>query len=93
MFKISEYFDGNVKSIAFDGKSGAASVGVMAAGQYEFGASTVEVMTVTSGKLSVRLPGSDEWKDYAPYDTFTVEANGKFQVKVEQDSSYTCLYQ
>ncbi len=92
MFKTNEYFDGKVKSIAFESVNGSATVGVMAAGEYEFGTSTKEVMTVTSGKLTVRLPGSDEWKDYAPYDTFIVEANEKFQLKVAQDSSYICLY-
>jgi uncharacterized protein YaiE (UPF0345 family) len=92
MFKTNEYFDGKVKSIAFESVNGSATVGVMAAGEYEFGTSTKEVMTVTSGKLTVRLPGSDEWKDYAPYDTFIVKANEKFQLKVEQDSSYICLY-
>lgn len=92
MFKTNEYFDGKVKSIAFEDKDGRATVGVMAAGEYEFGTSTVEIMTVTSGKLTVKLPGSDEWKTYSPYDTFTVEANKKFQVKVEHDSSYICLY-
>jgi len=92
MFKVNEYFDGNVKSIAFKDGNGRATVGVMAAGEYEFGTSTVEIMTVTSGKLTVKLPGSDEWKSYAPYETFTVEANEKFQLKVEQSSSYICLY-
>jgi uncharacterized protein YaiE (UPF0345 family) len=92
MFKTNEYFDGRVKSIAFEGVNGSATVGVMAAGEYEFGTSTKEIMTVTSGKLTVRLPGGNEWKDYAPYDTFIVEANEKFQLKVEQDSSYICLY-
>ena len=92
MFKTNEYFDGKVKSIAFDEAEGRATVGVMAAGEYEFGTSTVEIMTVTSGKLTVKLPGSDEWKIYSPYETFTVKANKKFKVNVEQDSSYICLY-
>ena len=92
MFKTNEYFDGNVKSIAFEDGNGRATVGVMAAGEYEFGTSTVEIMTVTSGKLTVKLPGSDEWKVYSPYDSFIVEANKKFQLRVDQDSSYICSY-
>ncbi|HDL85537.1 MAG TPA: pyrimidine/purine nucleoside phosphorylase [Candidatus Acetothermia bacterium] len=92
MFRTNEYFDGKVKSIAFEDENGRATVGVVAAGEYEFATSTVEIMTVTSGKLTVRLPGSDDWKDYVPHDTFTVEANKKFQLKVQQDSSYICLY-
>jgi uncharacterized protein YaiE (UPF0345 family) len=35
-----------------------ATVGVIAPGEYEFGTSTVEVMTVITGKLSALLPDS-----------------------------------
>ena len=37
MFKVNEYFDGTVKSIALDTAQGPATIGVMAAGEYEFG--------------------------------------------------------
>ena len=33
MFKVNEYFDGTVKSIAFDMTAGPATIGVMAAGE------------------------------------------------------------
>ncbi len=36
MFKINEYFDGKVKSIAFETTATPATLGVMAAGSYEF---------------------------------------------------------
>ena len=64
MFNTNEYFDGKVKSIGFETPEGKATIGVMAVGEYEFVTSTVEYMTVTSGKLTVLLPGSDEWKDF-----------------------------
>ena len=92
MFKVNEYFAGNVMSLAFKTSDGPATIGVMAAGEYEFGTSTVEIMTVVSGKLTVKLPGSSAWKDYAAGDTFTVEANKKFQLKVASDTAYLCLY-
>lgn len=92
MFKTNEYFDGKVKSIAFNTAQGPATVGVMAVGEYEFGTSTVEDMTVTSGKLTVLLPDSKDWKDYGSGETFTVQANQKFKLKVEQETSYLCLY-
>lgn len=92
MFKTNEYFDGNVKSIAFSTAEGPATIGVMAAGEYEFGTSTVELMTVTSGVLAVKLPDSDDWADYASGQTFTVQANQTFQVKASGDVSYLCLY-
>jgi hypothetical protein len=92
MFKVNEYFDGKVKSLAFQTAEGPATVGVMAKGEYEFGTSTKEIMTVITGKLTVRLPGSQEWKEYKPNDTFIVEANKKFALKVAQDTCYLCLY-
>ena len=92
MFKTNEYFDGKVKSIAFNDKGGDATIGVMAAGEYEFGTSTKEVMTVVSGKLTVKLPGCEDWCEFGSFESFTVEANNKFQVKVEVDSTYICRY-
>jgi len=92
MFKVNEYFDGNVKSLAFRTAEGPATIGVMAPGDYEFGTSTVEIMTVVSGKLTVKLPGSEIWKDFKAGDSFMVEAGKKFQLKVASDAAYLCLY-
>lgn len=92
MFKVNEYFDGKVSSLAFENAEGPVTVGVMAAGEYEFGTTTVEYMTVTSGELVVQLPGKPEWKSYKPYETFMVEADEKFKVKVSEPSSYKCVY-
>lgn len=92
MFKTNEYFDGKVKSIAFNSDEGPATIGVMAAGEYEFGTSTQETMRVISGGMSIKLPGSDEWKNYSAGDSFIVEANRKFGVRVEKETAYLCLY-
>ena len=92
MFKTNEYFDGNVKSIAFTGNDGAATVGVMAPGEYEFGTNTKEVMKLISGSMSVKLPGSDAWVEIAPGETFEIEKDMKFGVKIAETSSYLCLY-
>ena len=92
MFKVNEYFDGKVKSLAFKTADGPATVGVMAAGDYEFGTSTLEIMTVVSGTLTVKLPGSEVWRDYKAGASFTVEAGKKFQLKVASDAAYLCLY-
>jgi uncharacterized protein YaiE (UPF0345 family) len=92
MFKVNEYFDGKVKSIAFNSPAGPATVGVMAPGEYEFATSCLEIMQVISGKLAVRLPGKKSWKSFAPGKTFAVPARQKFQVAVAEDSAYLCLY-
>jgi len=92
VFKTNEYFDGKVKSIAFQDGDLPATIGVMAAGDYEFGTSQQETMQVVSGKLTVQLPGETEWKSYGPGEQFIVEADQKFGVKVEEDTSYLCIY-
>jgi len=92
MYKVNQYFEGNVMSLAFETQEGPATIGVMAAGEYEFGTSTKEIMTVTSGKLTVQLPGDAEWKTYSANEFFVVEANKKFKVKADADTSYLCLY-
>jgi len=92
MFKTNEYFDGKVKSIAFETIDGPATVGVMAKGEYVFGTSTIEYMTVTSGKMDVKLPGETQWKTYKEFETFIVPKDVKFNVKVDGDTSYRCLY-
>ena len=92
MFNTNEYFEGRVKSIAFNTAECPATIGVMAKGEYEFGTSTIEYMTVTSGKLIVKLPGSVDWKEFGQGDTFIVPKDQKFQLKVPEDSSYLCLY-
>jgi len=92
MFKTNEYFDGKVKSIAFKTVNGPATVGVMAIGEYTFGTSTIEHMTLISGKMQVKLPGETTFKKITVNETFIVAANVKFAVKVEEESAYFCLY-
>jgi len=92
MFKVNEYFDGRVKSLAFENSEGPVTCGVMAPGEYEFGTSTIEYMTVTSGALIVQLPGENEWKEYKPFETFVVGKDLKFKVKVEVQTAYKCVY-
>jgi len=92
MFKTNEYFEGKVKSIAFESSEGSTTIGVMAGGEYEFGTSTVEYMTVTSGEMAVLLPDKEEWRTYYANETFIVAKERKFKVKVSGDTSYKCVY-
>ncbi len=45
-------------------------------------------MTVVSGALTVKLPGSGEFVTYEAGQSFTIEANQKFQVKVAVETAY-----
>ena len=92
MFDVNEYFDGNVKSIAFNDGSDKATVGVMAVGDYEFGTNTIEHMTLVSGKMSVKLPNESDWRDIALKETFIVAAGTSFLVKISSEASYLCIY-
>lgn len=92
MLQVNEYFNGTVKSIALQEMDGRATVGVMEKGEYEFGTDCLEIMTVVAGQLTVKLPGSDTWKDYLPGDSFEVQAKAKFQLKVPVDTAYLCRY-
>ena len=81
MFKVNQYFDGKVTSIAFAGDQLPATVGVMAAGEYEFGTSQHEVLSIISGELSVLLPGQAEWQTFSQGQQFEVAANQKIPAK------------
>jgi uncharacterized protein YaiE (UPF0345 family) len=92
VLQVNEYFDGGVKSIGFQGPEMASSVGVMAPGEYEFGTSQNEVMTVISGELLVRLPEADHYQPFLAGDSFEVAANQSFELKVATDTAYLCTY-
>jgi uncharacterized protein YaiE (UPF0345 family) len=93
MFSVNQYFDGKVTSLAFiNDQENKATIGVMAAGEYTFGTSSIELMTVTSGQMQVKLPNSDHWQNYSSGDTFRVEANQSFDVKMTTDTAYLCVY-
>lgn len=92
MFNVNEYFDGNVKSIGLENTEGKSTVGVMAKGEYEFGTSTIELMTLISGSWDILLPGEAEWKNYAVGETFEVAKDQKFKLIVKEDSAYLCQY-
>lgn len=93
MFNVNEYFEGKVKSIGFQTETLPATVGVMAPGEYEFGTSQKETMTVVSGVLDVKLPGETTYSSYAAGQSFEVDANEKFLLIVRVDTAYLCTYE
>ena len=92
MFKTNEYFDGKVKSIAFQGQDKPATVGVMAAGEYVFNTADKEKMTVITGELIIQLDAGGESKAYHAGESFEVAADSSFNVKVPADCAYLCEY-
>lgn len=92
MLKVNEYFGGTVKSIALENEEGVATIGVMEAGEYEFGTATIELMTITAGVLAVQLPGETAWKTWKTGETFRVEKDVRFRVKADKQVAYYCRY-
>ncbi|MCD1278388.1 pyrimidine/purine nucleoside phosphorylase [Psychrobacter sp. CCUG 69069] len=92
MLSVNKYFDDKVTSIAFQTATKPATVGVMEIGEYEFGTSEFETMSVVSGALTVKLPEGDEWQTFSAGEQFTVDANKTFNVKVDVETAYLCVY-
>lgn len=92
MLKVNEYFDGNIKSIAFKTDTLPATVGVMVPGDYVFNTADKEEMTIISGALTIKLAGDNEFTTYKAGESFKVDANSAFDVKVETETAYLCLY-
>ena len=90
MLKTNEYFDGNVKSIAFQTDTLPATVGVMTAGDYTFNTVDKETMTVISGAMHITR--GDQQKTYRPGESFKVPANSSFDISIDTDTAYLCLY-
>ena len=91
MINVNEYFDGAVKSLAYENQ-GKSTVGVIAPGEYEFGTSTHETMHIIEGTMEVFLVGQNQWVTFVAGEKFEVEANSSFKVKVAQQTSYLCKY-
>ena len=93
MLSVNSYFDDKVKSIAFQGQTKSTTVGVMDLGEFTFGTSQYEVMTVIDGELAVRLPDTQNFVTYTNGDQFEVAANSSFDVKVIRQTAYHCTYE
>ena len=89
---VNSYFEGKVQSLGFVAPSGKATVGVMVAGEYEFGTGAPELMTLVEGAWELKLPGSDSFKPFAKGETASIPGDSKFQLKILVDSAYLCQF-
>jgi uncharacterized protein YaiE (UPF0345 family) len=89
----NSYFDGAVTSRKLTFEDGSIkTLGFMQVGEYEFGTEVAELMEILSGELEVKLPDSDEWITIKGGESFNVDANSKFGVKVKSLTDYCCSY-
>ncbi len=92
MIKHNTYFEGAVQSVGFERNGQKATVGVIAPGEYHFGTGAAERMTVVSGALRAKLPGSD-WQLFPAGAYFEVPANSGFDVQaVGGPAAYLCEF-
>jgi len=92
MTDVNEYFDGKVKSLSFKTKTQPATVGVMLPGEYVFNTNEKEKVTLVSGAMSIRLTPESAEVTYHEGESFSVDANSAFDVRVESDVAYLCVY-
>ncbi len=93
MLEVNEYFEGRVKSIAFQTATLPATVGVMEVGEYEFYTAKKETIAVVNGCLTVMLPESNVWQEFPAGKSFCVAANKKFHLQVAEETAYLCTYE
>jgi purine/pyrimidine-nucleoside phosphorylase len=86
------YYDGKVTSRTLEFSNGSIkSLGIMLPGEYTFSTNDKEIMEMLSGDLEVRLP-NEEWKTLQTPETFEVDANVSFDLKIKTVTDYCCSY-
>lgn len=91
--KANIYFGGTVTSRTVLFNDGTKkTLGIMMAGEYEFGTAEKEIMEIMAGSLAVLLPGSAEWQSIRAGESFEVPAQSKFKLKVTEITDYCCSY-
>ncbi len=92
MYKLRKYHGDRVQSLTYEKNGRAGSVGIMDAGEYEFGAVEKETITVCEGTIHVRVGTEKEWKSYGKGETFVIPAHSNFSLRTEDIATYSCLY-
>ncbi|MBF0595482.1 MAG: pyrimidine/purine nucleoside phosphorylase, partial [Candidatus Omnitrophica bacterium] len=91
--KANVYFDGKVTSRTVLFSDGTKkTLGIMMPGDYEFGTADKEIMEILGGTMDVFLPGARDWKTFKAGESFEVQANAKFKLKVPVVADYCCSY-
>ena len=87
------YFDGLCVSHSFTLADGTRkSAGVIFPASLTFGTGASERMEIQAGSCRIRLSGSDEWREYAAGDSFSVPGDSTFDIEVTELLDYVCHY-
>ncbi|CAA6816449.1 MAG: Pyrimidine/purine nucleoside phosphorylase [uncultured Thiotrichaceae bacterium] len=87
------YFDGKCISHNVTLEDGMKkSIGVILPSSLRFNTGTPEVMELLKGKCKVKFAGTDDWKDYAEGESFSVDGDSTFDIKTVEELHYVCHY-
>jgi uncharacterized protein YaiE (UPF0345 family) len=87
------YFDGKVTSRTITFADGSfKTLGIMQAGEYNFGTKEAELMEITAGECEILLAGDSEWQTIVGGQSFNVDANSSFDIKAKTIIDYCCTY-
>lgn len=93
--KANVFFDGKCVSHTVYTENGEKkSVGVILPGvQLTFNTSTPETMDCVDGRCRVQLPGTTEFKEFGPGETFSVKAGETFVIEaIDGPYHYVCHF-
>lgn len=87
------YFDGKVTSRKVTLSDGSVkTLGIMMPGEYTFATDQKELMEILAGDIEILLPNESEWQHISGGQSFNVNGNAKFDVKVKTLTDYCCSY-
>jgi hypothetical protein len=93
MYELKKYHGDKVMSLTYEDESNSFSVGIIAPGEYEFGAIRKEIFTVTHGRISAWHEDADGWSTFGKDEQFTIPGQRNFKLKVDGISAYICHYE
>lgn len=91
--KANIYYDGCVTSrTAYIHGGEKITLGIILPGEYEFSTDEKEHMELLSGRVEVKMPGSEEWNTFESGETFEIPQHSKFMIKALELTDYCCSY-
>jgi len=93
VYELKKYHGDKVMSLTYEDDSNSFSVGIIAPGEYQFGAIRKEIFTVTHGSISAWHEDSKNWANYGINEQFIIPAQKNFKLKVDGISAYICHYE
>ncbi len=92
MYKIRKYHEKKVMSLTYERNQNSFSVGIVAVGEFAFGALIDERYRVTHGAISFWTDETNEWKTYKEGEEFMAKQGHDYKLKATEVSSYICFY-